>query len=110
MACDLRLASSRAVFAQPEIGLGIIPGFGGTQRLPRLIGPARAKEWILTGKRYTAQEALEAGLVMEVVESEELLAKAQTLAAELAAKSGPILALAKRAVQAGTELAVPTSA
>ena len=105
LACDLRLASSRAVFAQPEIGLGIIPGFGGTQRLPRLIGPARAKEWILTGKRYTAQEALEAGLVMEVVESEELLAKAQTLAAELAANSGPILALAKRAVQAGTELA-----
>ena len=60
LACDLRLASTKAVFAQPEIGLGIMPGFGGTQRLPRLIGPARAKEWIFTGRRYSRKEALEA--------------------------------------------------
>lgn len=104
LACDLRLASSKAVFGQPEINLGIIPGFGGTQRLPRLIGPTRAKEWILTGRRYNAQEALTAGLVLEVVEPEELLPKAQALAQELADKSGPILALAKRAINASTGL------
>lgn len=104
LACDLRLASSKAVFAQPEIGLGIIPGFGGTQRLPRLIGPTRAKEWIFSGRRYTAQEALDAGLVLEVLEPEELLPRAQALAQELAAKSGPILALAKRAVNASVGL------
>jgi enoyl-CoA hydratase len=100
LACDLRLASTKAVFAQPEIGLGIMPGFGGTQRLPRLIGPARAKEWIFTGRRYSAQEALEAGLVSKVVEPDQLLVEAQALGEELAAKSGPILALAKQAVNA----------
>lgn len=105
LACDLRLASSKAVFAQPEIGLGLIPGFGGTQRLPRLIGPARAKEWILTGRRYSAHDALAAGLVAEVVEPEELLPKAQGLAEELAARSGPILAVAKRAVNASAGVA-----
>lgn len=104
LACDLRLASTRAVFSQPEIGLGIIPGFGGTQRLPRLIGPARAKEWILTGGRYSAEEALEAGLVSRVVEPEELLPAAQALAEKIAAKSGPILALAKQAVGVSTGL------
>lgn len=99
LACDLRIASTSAVFAQPELDLGIIPGFGGTQRLPRLIGPARAKEWILTGRRFSAREALDAGLVLEVVEPEDLMSKAQSLAEELAQKSGPVLALAKRALR-----------
>lgn len=100
LACDLRWASTRASFAQPEIGLGIIPGFGGTQRLPRIIGATRAKEWILTGRRYSAQEALAAGLISQVLEPEVLLQEATKLAQELAQKSGPILAIAKQAIAA----------
>jgi enoyl-CoA hydratase len=100
LACDLRWASSKASFGQPEINLGIIPGFGGTQRLPRIVGGARAKEWILTGQRFSAQDALEAGLVSRVFEPEELLEEAKKLATELARKSGPILALAKQAIAA----------
>jgi len=98
LACDLRLASEKASFGQPEINLGIIPGFGGTQRLPRIVGAAKAKEWIFTGQRFSAQEALEAGLVSRVLEPEQLLPEAQKLAEEVAKKSGPILALAKQAV------------
>lgn len=100
LACDLRWASIKASFGQPEIGLGIIPGFGGTQRLPRIVGAARAKEWIFTGRRFSAQEAQEAGLVSRVLEPEELLVEAKKLAAELAQKSGPILTLAKQAIAA----------
>lgn len=100
LACDLRLASTKAAFGQPEINLGIIPGFGGTQRLPRTIGTARAMEWILIGGRFSAENALGAGLVSRVLEPEELLAEAQKLAVEVAKKSGPILTLAKKAVAA----------
>lgn len=101
MACDLRYASREASFGQPEIDLGVIPGFGGTQRLPRLVGLAKAKEWIFTGRRFSAQEALAEGLVSKVVAAEELLPTAQALAQELAKKSGPILALAKKAIGIG---------
>ncbi|MDI9484834.1 MAG: enoyl-CoA hydratase-related protein [Bacillota bacterium] len=100
LACDLRLASEKATFAQPEINLGIIPGFGGTQRLPRIAGAAKAKEWIFTGRRFSAQEALQAGVVSQVLAPEELLPAAAALAEELAGKSGPILTLAKRAIAA----------
>ena len=100
LACDLRYASTKASFAQPEVGLGIIPGFGGTQRLPRIVGPARAKEWVLTGQRFSAEEALTAGLVTRVLEPDKLLEEAVALAEELAKKSGPILALAKQAIAA----------
>ncbi len=100
LACDLRLASARASFGQPEINLGIIPGFGGTQRLPRIMGSAKAKEWILTGQRFTAQEALEAGLISRIFEPEQLLPEAKKLAEDLAKKSGPILTLAKQAIAA----------
>lgn len=100
LACDLRLASEKATFGQPEINLGIIPGFGGTQRLPRIVGAAKAKEWIFTGQRFSAPEALEAGLVSRVLEPEQLLPEARKLAEDLARKSGPILALAKRAIAA----------
>lgn len=100
LACDLRVASKKAAFGQPEINLGIIPGFGGTQRLPRIVGAARAKEWILTGRRFSAEEALAAGLVSKVLEPEELLPEARNLAEELAQKSGPILTLAKQAISA----------
>lgn len=100
LACDFRFASTKASFAQPEINLGIIPGFGGTQRLPRLVGVAKAKEWIFTGKRLSPEEALQAGLVSKIFEPDLLLTESQKFAEELAAKSGPILALAKQAIAA----------
>jgi len=90
LACDFRIASSRARFAQPEILLGIIPGGGGTQRLPRLIGPARAKDMIFSGRQVGAEEALRIGLVDEVVEPDALHDRAIARAAELA--SGAVLA------------------
>ena len=104
LACDFRIASTRARFAQPEILLGIIPGGGGTQRLPRLVGPAKAKDMILTGRQVDAEEALRIGLVDEVVEPDELEARALARAAELA--SGPVLAhgLAKRAIDRGLDI------
>src|SRR2546421_342087 len=104
LACDLRIASSRAKFGQPEILLGIIPGGGGTQRLPRLIGPARAKDMILTGRTVDADEALRIGLVDEVVEPDALFERAVERAAALA--QGPVLAhgLAKRAIDRGLDI------
>ena len=88
LACDIRIASDRAVFAQPEVGLGIPPGWGGTQRLTRLVGPGLAAELILTGRRVKAEEALRIGLVNAVHPAEELMAKATELA-EAIAKNGP---------------------
>ena len=76
LACDIRLASEKAKFGQPEVGLGITPGFGGTQRLPRLIGVSRAMELILTARTISAQEALELGLVSHVYGPEELMDRA----------------------------------
>jgi enoyl-CoA hydratase len=104
LACDLRIASSRAKFGQPEILLGIIPGGGATQRLPRLIGPARAKDMILTGRTVDADEALRIGLVDEVVEPDALFERAVERAAALA--KGPVLAhgLAKRAIDRGLDI------
>ncbi|HEY8093011.1 MAG TPA: enoyl-CoA hydratase/isomerase family protein, partial [Acidimicrobiales bacterium] len=84
MACDYRIASERAVFGQPEILLGIIPGGGGTQRLSRLVGPSRAKDIILTGRQVKADEALRIGLCNEVVPPEELHDRALAFAGEMA--------------------------
>lgn len=84
LACDLRIASETAVFAQPEVGLGITPGFGGTQRLARLIGPARAKELLFTARRVDAPEALAIGLVNRVVAAEDLSDEALALADRIA--------------------------
>src|SRR3954454_11742524 len=84
LACDYRIAGERAVFGQPEILLGIIPGGGGTQRLPRLIGPGRAKEIMITGRQVKADEALRIGLADEVVAADELEDRTMTLAAEVA--------------------------
>jgi enoyl-CoA hydratase/carnithine racemase len=81
LACDMRIASEKAVFGQPEILLGIIPGGGGTQRLSRLVGPSRAKDLILTGRQVKAEEALRIGLVDQVVPHEELHDRAVALAA-----------------------------
>ena len=104
LACDLRLASDGARFGQPEILLGIIPGGGGTQRLARLVGPARAKDLILTGRQVAAEEALAMGLVDEVVERDRLMGRARELAAEVA--RGPLAAhaLAKAAIDDGLQV------
>jgi len=89
LACDIRVAAENATFGFPEVGLGILPGMGGTQRLPRLIGPALAKELIFTGRRISAEEAREIGLVNRVVAEGEALEVARELAAEISA-NGPL--------------------
>jgi enoyl-CoA hydratase len=101
LACDFRIASTKAKLGQPEILLGIIPGGGGTQRLARLVGPARAKDLIFTGRQVGAEEALRIGLVDRVTEPEELEAAALAWAAELAAGPSEALALAKSAIDRG---------
>ena len=103
LACDVRFASTRAKFGQPEILLGIIPGGGGTQRLARLVGPARAKDLILTGRQVRADEALAIGLVDYVVEPDELMPAALAYAAELAAGARAGQGLAKQAIDEGLE-------
>jgi enoyl-CoA hydratase len=104
LACDFRLASDTARFGQPEILLGIIPGGGGTQRLPRLIGASRAKDLILTGRQVKAEEALAIGLVDEVVPLDGLLDRAIERAAVLAAGPVTVQALAKQAIDEGLDL------
>ena len=84
MACDIRLASDKAKFGQPEINLGTIPGFAGTQRLPRLVGKGRAKELLLTGDIIDSQEALRIGLVNKVVAADALVATAREMAGKIA--------------------------
>jgi enoyl-CoA hydratase/carnithine racemase len=104
LACDLRVAADSAEVALPEVGLGIIPGAGGTQRLPRVVGVARAKELILTARRVTAPEALAMGLVGQVVPIDQL-ANAAMLLAERVARNAPIsLRQAKRAIDRGFAL------
>jgi enoyl-CoA hydratase/carnithine racemase len=103
LACDLRIASSTAVMGFTETSLAIIPGAGGTQRLPRIIGVAGAKELIFTARRIDAQTALEIGLVNRVVEPDRLMPAALELAGEIA-KNGPIgVAQAKFAINYGIE-------
>ncbi len=102
LACDLRVASRTAKFGLPEVGLGLIPGFGGTQRLPRLIGEGRALDLILTGRHVDADEALALGLVNRV--AEDALEEARALAG-LILKNGPVaLGLAKEAVRRGLDV------
>jgi enoyl-CoA hydratase/carnithine racemase len=103
LCCDLRIIGSGARLGQPEILLGVIPGAGGTQRLPRLVGTSRAKELILTGRHVDAQEALAIGLANRVVPDEDVYATAHDLAARLA--RGPALAMkaAKQVIDRGVE-------
>jgi len=103
MACDLRVASINAKFGQPEIKLGNIPGWGGTQRLPRLIGKSKAKELIFTGTFITAKEAEKLGLVNKVVSQEVLLNTAEELAYKIALMSPTALKLAKSVINKGYE-------
>ena len=103
LACDLRLAADNAVFGLPEPTLGIIPGAGGTQRLPRVVGLGRAKEMVLTGARWDAQKALAAGLVSEVVPRERLMEAARAMAARALALGPLALRLAKAALNASAQ-------
>ncbi len=104
LACDLRLASTKAVFAQPEVGLGIPAGFGGTQRLPRLIGEAQAKQLLFTGAKIDAHRALELGLVNAVHEPDQLLAAANELAATIASQAPIAVRATKGVIAAGASL------
>ncbi len=106
LACDFRIAAVGATFALPEVGIGIVPGAGGTQRLPRLVGPTRAKELILTGRRVSAADALDMGLVSKVVPSSSLMDEARAMAGEIAANSPLALAYAKAAVDLASETAI----
>ena len=104
MSCDLRTASSKARFGQPEINIGIMPGSAGTQRLSRLIGMTKAKELCFTGDMIGADEALALGLINEVYPPEELMEKTVALAKKIAAKSAPAITLMKSAINKGFDL------
>ncbi|MFH1085604.1 MAG: enoyl-CoA hydratase-related protein [Chloroflexota bacterium] len=101
LACHLRLIEASTQLGSPEVRLGLMVGWGGSQRLPRLVGAGRALELLLTGRRLSAAEAFAMGLVNRVVADGTVLAEALTLAAELAALSAPVLAATLRAVMAG---------
>jgi enoyl-CoA hydratase/carnithine racemase len=106
LACDFRISADHAEFALPEVSLGIIPGSGGTQRLPRLIGLTRAKELILTARRIDASMALEMGIISKVISKDELLEEARTLAKEIAKNSPLAIAYAKAAVNIAMETSI----
>ena len=103
MSCDIRICSENAVFGQPETGLGITPGFGGTQRLARLVSPGYAKQLLYTAKNIKAPEALRIGLVNAVYPQEELLPQAQKLAETIAANAPIAVRACKQAVNEGLE-------
>lgn len=104
MACDIRLASDNALFGQPEVGLGITPGFGGTQRLARLVPVGIAKEMIYSARTIKASRAHEIGLVNAVVSQEELLPAAQKLAATIASQAPLAVAASKKAINEGLQV------
>lgn len=106
LACHLRLASPNAKFGQPEVKLGISPGYGGTQRLPRLVGKGRALELILTGRMVDADEAVRIGLVNRVVPAEHLMAEAESLLRSILAMAPRAVALALEAVEQGFNLSI----
>jgi enoyl-CoA hydratase/carnithine racemase len=108
LCADLRVAGQKAKLGQPEVLLGVIPGLGGSQRLPRLIGPSRAKDLILTGRYVGAEEALSMGLVDRVVEDAAVYDQAMDLARTFAAGAPMALAAAKRAINQGLEVDVAT--
>jgi enoyl-CoA hydratase len=104
LCCDIRVASSRAKLGLPELRLAVIPGSGGTQRLPRLVGLARAKELILTGRVIDADEALRIGLVAEVVLPGLAVERAREIATDIAARGPVAVREAKRLIDASTDL------
>jgi enoyl-CoA hydratase/carnithine racemase len=107
LACDIRLASTNAVVGLTETSLAIIPGAGGTQRLPRIVGMARAKEMIFRARRITAAEGLAIGLFLEIVEPDKLLERAMEIAGEIAGNGPVALEQAKYAMNKGVEVSLP---
>lgn len=103
MSCDFRICSDNAVFGQPEVGLGITPGFGGTQRLARLIGPGMAKQLVYTARNIKADEALRIGLVNQVTTQEELLPTAKKLASVIAGNAPIAVRACKKAINDGLQ-------
>lgn len=109
LACDLRIASEKAKMGLPEVTLGIFPGGGGTQRLPRLIGMTKAKELIYTGRVMSAKEALEIGILNQISSPEKLIEEALELAERIGKNSASAVALAKRAMNYGSETDLRTA-
>lgn len=109
MACDFRIASSKALFGQPEVGLGITPGFGGTQRLPRLIGEGMARQLLYTGENIKAAEALRIGLVNQVVEPEELMDTVKAIANKIIKNGNLAVRYCKLAVTQGMQTDIDRS-
>ena len=106
LSCDIRICSDNAIFGQPEVGLGITPGFGGTQRLARLIGMGMAKQMIYTGQNIKAQEALRIGLVNAVYPQKELLNEAKKLAQTISQNSPNAVKNSKKAINEGIEVEI----
>jgi enoyl-CoA hydratase/carnithine racemase len=104
MACTIRLATEEAMFGQPEVKLGVIPGYGGTQRLPRLVGRGRALQLILSGAMISAQEAYRIGLVNEIVPRSQLIARAEAILAQIAANAPLAIKFSLEAVNKGLEI------
>ncbi|MHC6178592.1 short-chain-enoyl-CoA hydratase [Clostridium sp. JNZ X4-2] len=109
LACDIRIASSKAKFGQPEAGLGITPGFGGTQRLARTVGIGMAKELIYTAKMIKAEEALRIGLINKVIEPEKLLEEARNLANSIADNAPVAVRMCKAAINKGMQCDMDTA-
>jgi len=109
MSCDIRIASEKAKFGQPEVGLGITPGFGGTQRLPRIVGISRAMELILTARIISASEAKEMGLVNAVYPPDELMAKAMEMANAISAQAQIAVKQSKRCIRKGMQTDIGTA-
>ncbi len=108
MACDIRIGSSKAKFGQPEVGLGITPGFGGTIRLSRLVGIAKAKELIFTGEIIKADEAMKIGLINHLVEPDELMDKAMDMANKIAKNAQLAVRYSKAAINKNYEVDIDT--
>jgi len=109
MACDLRIATENAVFGQPEIRIGVIPGAGGTQRLPRLVGVTKAKELLYTGDSIDANEAYRIGLVNKVVPVASLMDEAMKMASKIARQPGVALRMTKFAVNSGMNMDIKSA-
>ncbi|MGO1580595.1 MAG: enoyl-CoA hydratase-related protein [Peptoniphilaceae bacterium] len=109
LSCDIRIASNKAKFGQPEVSLGITPGFGGSQRLPRAIGVSKAKELIYTGDIIDAEEALRVGIVSYVVEPEKLMEKAMEIASKISKNSKLAVRYAKDAINNGLQTDIETA-
>ena len=106
LCCDIRIAAENAIFGQPETNLAIVPGYGGTQRLPRLIGPRKAKEVILADERINAQEALRIGLVQKVVPKGQAVEEAKKLLKKIMSKGPVAIKMAKKAINEGLKMSL----